>query len=347
MIAGNAGLQPVLSPLYFTITFDHAWSQAYINNTWVDLDASWKSRDYQTGHTDLVDPTSSTFNESTYLSTVRNETGEEYFEQQLRSYLGANCPTISVNDIPHTGPIHQQSISAFAPSLPYSHSTPTTNASIPSGKLHQVTVQVLDAGGTTQYLTWTGTLSQMSLDRLTICPVAAGGNVTPKLYDNGVVVATSTHIFAPTDNMTIKITHTGPGVTEPPNSYQRPAGKYIAIGIDAHQTSEQSIATIRGQVNDQMLAKLNSGSIANKEAFYGGLMQLGAMSYFQDTTAGKQSHCGAYRLTDCLQLGRIGVNDLRRDAPAAKSRSAVPLPATDDGHRCPEHVRRHHPDQWP
>ena len=286
LIALQEGLRQIT---YGALEFDHAWLKAQINGTNYYLDASWKFHDYQVGHTDLIDPANTTwFNQNAYLSDVSTETGVEYFEQQTQNYLLANYPNLAVNDIPHAGPIHPQAIVTLPATLPYTLVTDSLSTGIPDAALHKLQISVLNAAGTATMFTWAGNVSDMSLQRLSLCPVTSGANVIPTLYLNGTAVAASSLSFGSSDNIQIRVTHIIPGGTSGVYSYSRPAGKYIAIGINANQTSAQYLAALRGQVNDQMIARVNTETIANKEAFYGGLMQLAAMSYFSEATAGKE-----------------------------------------------------------
>ncbi|MCE5268857.1 MAG: autotransporter-associated beta strand repeat-containing protein [Planctomycetaceae bacterium] len=131
-----AGLEPTTGT--GTITFDHAWLQVTFGSTTVKLDPAWKFCDFQPGMGDML--ASQSFDLDDYLSTVTKETAGEYYEQQVRDYLAANDPSKTIADVPHTGPIHQQTITSLLTDLPYQHTQGTVVTTVPE---HQIQISMV------------------------------------------------------------------------------------------------------------------------------------------------------------------------------------------------------------
>ncbi|HEV2969531.1 MAG TPA: autotransporter-associated beta strand repeat-containing protein [Pirellulales bacterium] len=83
--------------------------------------------------------------------------------------------------------------------------------------------------------------------------------------------------------------------------YSRPCGKYMAVGLDANQTSQQMLTSIRQTVNSAEISQADSQSAlptwinqnaANKDHLIGGLLQLAAIQYFNQCDAGESEIAG-------------------------------------------------------
>jgi RHS repeat-associated protein len=119
------------------IQFKHAWVRAKVPTTsglaWVDLDPSWKFKDYQPG-IDLSGLTSpqGIFNEFDYLAQEGNQLPVEYFEDKVMEYLVAHDENASLADVPYDGPIIQRQFSAIPVGLGEGVTTVGTPATYPN-----------------------------------------------------------------------------------------------------------------------------------------------------------------------------------------------------------------------
>ncbi len=73
--------------------------------------------------------------------------------------------------------------------------------------------------------------------------------------------------------------------------YTRNAGKYQAVGMDAHQTSDQELADLRKKLNDAEITKANGGTPTD-DALLGSLLNLVLANYFQQIEKNEATVCG-------------------------------------------------------
>lgn len=289
----NAGIDQVLvsgpsGPV--AMRLDHTWLEAELpaaggGTEWVAMDPSWKFKDLQPGVPDLS--TLVPFYEDGYLSQTRKELAYEYYEDQVREYLAANQPGISIADVPYDGPIITRAIDAIPSSLPYSVlSTAGTNTTIPASMTHRVRV-TLRQGGTELFSTLLS-VPEVSLSRLTVSYAPAGGGwLTPQLRIDGSVVASGPSVSSGS-GVELDLFHFEPGDDAYDRSftYGRTAGQYLSIGLDARQVSEESIIDMRRVVNDAAVAQANGGPV-DVDDQTGGLLHLAVMKWFYDTDRGE------------------------------------------------------------
>ena len=127
-------------------SFQHVWLQWTSPQGTVALDPTWKFRDFQAGLPGML--TTLAFDETTYLAQPQQETAAEFYENQVRSYLATNDPSLTIADVPYDGPIHSQQITALSASTPYLYlNTPITYSitspnQIPTGYEQQLRISV-------------------------------------------------------------------------------------------------------------------------------------------------------------------------------------------------------------
>lgn len=125
-----------------SIRLEHAWVEVEANAayrglqvggsdlTWIPLDPSWKTKDYQTGVVLPIEEEDASgncpagkicFDYDGYLSGVDPRLPSEVWEKQIRNWLGAH-PTLSgtaLADIPYDGPIRPLGLEVLPLSLPF------------------------------------------------------------------------------------------------------------------------------------------------------------------------------------------------------------------------------------
>jgi RHS repeat-associated protein len=295
LVLANAGLHPVqvLDSDNHSVSFrfDHAWVEAQLSvpgagPQWVDLDPSWKFKDYQPGVSSVASLVP--FDESGYLSQTRTELTYEYYENQVAAYLAANRPDVSLADVAHNGPIHPQALSALPAALPYTVlGATTTYTQIPDTLTHRVGL-TLEQGGATLFQQVLS-LPQMSLERVTVGYAPAGaGQLIPELLLGGQVV---TQGPAVTNGSAVQliIDHYDPGSDAVAQSftYDRLAGQYLAVGLDAGQLGDAYLARQQRDINTAAIAARDNASFSVDDQV-GAFLALAIATYFHNSDVADQ-----------------------------------------------------------
>jgi len=84
--------------------------------TWIPMDGSYKQYDYSNS-LDVVNNV--TFDESSYLSKVVDSTPVEFYLEQIQSYLDANIPDKTTDDVKMTKGIKEENLELLSSTLPY------------------------------------------------------------------------------------------------------------------------------------------------------------------------------------------------------------------------------------
>ena len=138
------------------------------------------------------------------------------------------------------------------------------------------------------------TLPTIALERLTINPNVSNNVAHPQLYVNGQLICTSSVTVpnASTTNLSLTLFITSPDVSKTYSKTLSPeADRYIAIGLDANQFSDQLLVSKRTIVNGQEFVQAN-GQTVNTDAEIGGLLDLALATYFNDADEGENSIAG-------------------------------------------------------
>jgi RHS repeat-associated protein len=292
-VLANAGLGPTSivdgSGHVVSIRFDHAWIQSYLPDSsdayaWKDMDGAWKFRSFQAGVPDLI--TLVPFNEADYLSQTRKELAYEYYEDEVSAYLAAQTPGESLSDVPYDGPIIPQQVGAITGVLPYTvYSTPVQFTQAPSTMKHRVYLRLTDGGDTT-YLDQLLTLPDMCLQRVTISYAdAGGGQLRPQLRLDGLAAAQSPTTVAPGANVVLSLEHLngdGDSVVDDSTSYNRSAGDYIAVGLDAGQITDALLTRQQAAINAASIARQDGQAYAQDDLI-GGVLARAVWGYFNET----------------------------------------------------------------
>ena len=294
-VLANAGLNPVAeesaSGQTISYEFDHTWVEAQLSvpgegTQWVDLDPSWKFKDYQPGVANMLSLVP--FNEQNYLSTVQPEVTYQYYEDQVASYLAANMPSVSLADVAYDGLILPQVFTALPNSLPYTVVGATTSATqVPDVMTHRVRL-TLEQYGTTLFQQ-VYELPQISLERVTVgYAPATGGLLTPELLLNGTIVAQGPAVANGSD-VTLIVDHYAPGSSGVSDSftYDRQAGQYLAVGLDAGQLSETYLAAQQADVNTAAIAAKDNAPFSADDQI-GAFLDLAISTYFYNSDTADQ-----------------------------------------------------------
>ncbi len=216
VMMANGGFQNVSGAnngSYVAWTFDHVWVQAVIGGTSYDLDPSYKPSQLITG---IDFKTASGYSRTQLLSDAAGTTGTNYvqnvsrsaietrlgqYSSSLRSYIKANLPNATTEQIIGGGVITEQSaanLSAAAAVLAtFGPTVTTTFTSIPSQYQATLTVQV----GTQINATFNADSLQAS--RLSL--VFSGSNAQLWLGDSMIVAETNGSTT--TASVTLSVTH--------------------------------------------------------------------------------------------------------------------------------------------
>jgi len=137
-------------------------------------------------------------------------------------------------------------------------------------------------------------VADVSRQRITIGSTGTG-TLTPHLYLDGVDTATSTHTVASGAAIKVVVQHlpgTSGGWSSPYSRvYARPSDRWLAVGLDARQFSEELLVDARRKVNDAAIVKANGGTPATDD-LVGGLLQLTLLNYFGESDRGEEVVCG-------------------------------------------------------
>ncbi len=111
------------------VKMEHVWVEVYIpygnyrgvivdqtGKTWIPLDGSYKQYEYADG-LDVVRHI--TFDKSSYLSVFNDATPVDFYLQQIQSYLDANFPGKTIEDVKRSKNIKAQYPELLASTLPY------------------------------------------------------------------------------------------------------------------------------------------------------------------------------------------------------------------------------------
>ena len=175
-------------------------------------------------------------------------------------------PGTSLADVPHTGPIDPQVMTALPTSLPYTVVGATTTASqIPDTMTYRVGLTLTQNGST--LFTQVYEMPQISLDQVTVGYVTeSAGEVVPELLIDGTVVAGGPEVAAGSA-VTLMVNHYNPGSTSVSQSFSFPreAGQYLAVGLDAGQYGDDYIAQEQQIVNAAATAARDGQSFTADE----------------------------------------------------------------------------------
>ncbi len=283
-----AGLSPVFNGS--SISFDHAWLEADFPtggvDHWVPFDPSWKFKDYRPGLPDLLSVVP--FDENAYLSQVRSDLAYEYYLEQVGQYLSTNQPDLSLTDLSHDGPIHVQTIKALPTSLPYSVvGTATAANQIADAMTYRVRLTLRQ--GSTVLFEQLLKVPDISLQRITISYAdAGGGRLNPQLRLDGQVVASGGAVDGNSNvKLTIEHFNSGDDTVDQTFDYDRRAGQYIAVGLDANQLSYSLLTNQQQDVNASAMAARNGVSFEQDDQV-GALLALGVWKYFFETDRAEQ-----------------------------------------------------------
>ena len=288
--------------------FKHTWLEAFVNvptsgqQAWVQLDASWKLRDFRPGVPGVLTSVPFSPLESDYLTNPawQKKTTADYYEAKVAAWLTQTRPDLTIADVGYDGPIRSQSFPALPAGLPYAVINQPDVASLPTviPVAEQYKVNIRLADGSTALFGASGvnlTVPDVALSRLTIDPGLAGTGLTqtarPVLRRDGVVVATApaTIANAAATQLALTITVTAPagGMTYT-RTFTRAADRFIAIGLDANQFSESVLTGKRAVANSQQLNQAN-GATVEIEPAVGGLLDLAIAQYFTAADADEAS----------------------------------------------------------
>ncbi len=294
---GYAGLNPVTllgfggEPI--AIRFDHAWVETDVTDAsgvhTVKLDASWKFKERQPGAENLL--TLVPFDEAEYLARPRTESTHEFYEEQVRTYLAANSPGLSLADVSYDGPIRPMIFNDLPSSLPYTIlGTPVSFDAIPANMQHRVQLK-LAAGLGTQFDV-TLAVPDVALDSLVVGWNDLGSQVVPQLFLGDTIIASGAAI-AERSSVTLTIAHLDPGdnIVDRSFNYQRFAGQWIGVGIDGGQFTDSQIVQLQLRVNDAAIDALNGVSVAPARQI-GGLLALAVGKWFHETDHGGEVIAG-------------------------------------------------------
>ena len=117
--------------------------------------------------------------------------------------------------------------------------------------------------------------------------------------------------------------------------YDRTAEMYLAIGLDANQTSPQMLANIRSVVNQANINQADNSSwmsqnAANQDQLIGGLLQLAVMEYFNEADTGENEIAGLTQAVssayDYVATGIAGSSSLLQTTIPATTQGELEFP---------------------
>jgi RHS repeat-associated protein len=320
-VLSTAGLDPTIlnsGQSDEAIEFNHAWVEALLPGPnglqWTPMDPSFKFQSLQAGISGLA--TSVPFDQTDYLAHQTIETPLNYYEDQIASYLAANDPTQSLADVPYSGPIIPQSTDTLPTGLPFTVvGTPTTYTSIPQIMTDRVEIVLQDVlyGGVWETpLDYTVSVPAVALDTIAITYTqAADGNYMPELrIDGQIVQASSSEYVVGADTMRLLIEHynAGSSTISSTSTYDRDPGTVMAIGLDADQFSDESIAALRQQINTESL-ELETGQTTNPIPVLADGLSLAIMQYFKTADDDVKIIDGLNQLVDVQTAVGDGIAD--------------------------------------
>lgn len=284
--------------------FGHVWVQSLLVGPggtfeWVQMDPSWKFRDFREGVQDLISLVP--FDEADYLSRTRRELTWEYYANQVAAYLAANHPGVSLADVAYDGPIIPQQVTEWSTALPHEVTGAVSTANrIAAERTHRVRLTLTGGGNT--HVDELLSLPEMSLQRVTVTWASAGGGqLRAQLRLDGELVAESAYTLATGSSVWLTIQHydaDGDSVADHVDTYDHEAGQVLSVGLDAGQISAEMLQRLRGVVNEANLAATNGQQVTQDEQI-GAYLSLGVLGYFYETRQAQNLICG---LTEGLGL---------------------------------------------
>ena len=300
----NSGLNPTNYVNEATaLEFDHTWIQARFSpgGSWVSLDPSWKFQNHQLQPINMLSTVS--FNpdpsDGDYFAQPKTEMASEFYEQQVRDYLAEYCPDMTIADIAYQGPIINQAIDELPIDLPYTVvGTPDIEASIPAVSEHRIRVTLWNSELTIMYCD-SGILSlpEDSLKPLTIRPTdGTGAYVRPTLVQNWnteLDQAPDSTLLSTTE-IIVRLEHYDADydtIVDRSYEYERLAGDYMAVVLDANQISTNLIQSEYRAVNEANTDYLNDSETFDLDNNIGHLLNLVGLKFYYETDRGEQSIC--------------------------------------------------------
>lgn len=259
------------------------WVEAYLpfgdyrggggESAWVSLDPAFKQHVVDSGIAGML--ATVPFDESAYLAQRTTQLTYEYYREQVRNHLLANVPGAGLQDVPVKKRVVEERFGVLPASLPYrlvSEDRIFSESTVLDR--HRVSV-TLRAGGT--LLTSTLTVPEVALDRITLSYQPApedqatvdsfGGlaqtpcsivDVIPRLAVDGALVQAGTQVaYCTPVFLDIGVQIPGQaGVIETLTHDGLGAGEPLAIGLEAHQTSDAMLARLAQDALDAHAAEL-------------------------------------------------------------------------------------------
>ena len=331
--------------------FEHAWLKVKLpgSEEWVELDPSWKFKDYQAGLAGLLeelpfhdDPAVNDDLVDLYLGEERKELAYEFYEAKVREYLAEYYPDMTIADVAYDGPILAQSFDALPEELPYLNIFFSDSTTIPTVRMHRIRV-TLTQGATSLF----GDpikleLPEMCQERLTVYPKSYGEDVKPQLYLDGQLIAEWTGTaLDPNATVTLKVEHLdGDGDNDVDGTLERnrKAGQCLAVALDANQVSEELINLQRREVNAEAINVAN-GETVNYEKLIGGTLNLASLTYFYETDHGEEVIAGlthGHRVANYVSSGIVTSNaslraemDMDQQIPYLPESLGIDIPRGD------------------
>lgn len=316
------------------LNIEHVWVEAYIDDTWQAIDPSFKQYDYQEGinleeaididEATLVANITSGATIDEHEGWVQNvnqeaiETELTSIQSQIESYINAQYPDATVEEILGSKTIIPNQQSQLSPDLPYKDvRTSEFITEIPNNLRHKFGFDLKDEYNTTK-LSFEKSLPELAGKRLALSFTPATEedeqkllnalpenveteadlpsqlayglfNVEAKLSLDETTVATSTSSFAFGQEL-----NADKGFWEPRFNWQKKnsvviAGEYQAIGIDYHGVSSDALTAIKTLLDASKTAIETEtlGSLTSHNTT-GAIMQAGIHTYFAATNAQNQ-----------------------------------------------------------
>ena len=198
-------------------------------------------------------------------------------------------PSVSLADVAYDGLILPQVFTALPNSLPYTVVGTTTRATqVPDVMTHRVRL-TLEQYGTTLFRQLYE-LPQISLERVTVgYAPATGGLLTPELLLNGTIIAQGPAVANGSD-VTLIVDHYAPGSGGVSDSftYDRQAGQYLAVGLDAGQLSETYLAAPAGRCEHRGDRREGRTAPFSADDQIGHFLDLAISTYFYNSDTADQ-----------------------------------------------------------
>ncbi|HXI02177.1 MAG TPA: DUF6531 domain-containing protein, partial [Candidatus Saccharimonadales bacterium] len=285
---------------------------------WFPLDTAFKRHDLSPGVPGMLGTVP--FDEATYLSDTRTELTWEFYEEQIRSWLSANMPGTTVDDVPLGMTVVPENLGALPRSLPYTlYSLDAIYSSIPSTLMHKATIRVVYLGG--NEFSDQIVLPDTSLQRITVSWAVNpadqsivdgyGGlantppgavDVIPELKLDGVMVAQG-GLVPYLATVTIQTDFYKPegDIYDGTSTHTVRAGEWAAIGIDAFQISDALLQRQAKTVVDAT-ALLDGGGTPDPDDLIGAFLYLAIMQYHQEVRAGDAVTTGLVHYRQVVQV---------------------------------------------